>query len=432
MASTLSSCPNLGEGRVPAAKGEGGGPTGHPEPVDLDERVQDLLGEAVGEVTLVLPGGQVREGEHGNCRHGPGQLDRTGLLRGGAEVPGAGCDGGGHEQGGPDDPGRPPLPRRWAGDGSRAKGSVDGPEDRRERRHHLARVAAPVHRVLGQHAGDQRRQGGSLRHVQEACGPAARRRAPCIVREGIRTGQHPVEHHAEREDVGALVLGRPAPLLGRHVCRRAAVHLAPPEGLRHSQVEQLHAAVVAEEDVSGRQVAVDDPSRVGVGEAARHLDQHPQGLGERQGRGGEALRERLAVEELEDEVRPVVAPPHVVQGDDVRVGEAGGCLGLAQEPFLPSSRQDGAPQELECHRPSQVPVERLVDDAESAASQLTDDLETTDHRARRRCRSPRGSVGGAVAVGADQVLEKGRDAGRTWSGRSPSVPLPVVRHRHPR
>ena len=90
--------------------------------------------------------------------------------------------------------------------------------------------------------------------------------------------QHLVEHDAEREDVGAVIDGLPAHLLGRHVAHRAE-HRAragqrPRVGeqrrlgldrragrgqLGEAEVEDLDAAVARHEDVLRLQVAVDDP-----------------------------------------------------------------------------------------------------------------------------------------------------------------------------
>ena len=72
---------------------------------------------------------------------------------------------------------------------------------------------------------------------------------------GRRRRQHLVEHDAGREQVGAMIDGGPAQLLGRHVVERAQhqarrrhpgerSHLAAPRGalqeLRQAEVEHLH------------------------------------------------------------------------------------------------------------------------------------------------------------------------------------------------
>ena len=68
------------------------------------------------------------------------------------------------------------------------------------------------------------------------------------------------------------------------------------------------------------EVAVDDAARVRRGEALRHLRRPVQRGGQRDGSLVEAGPERLALEQLGDEVGLAVVDAHVVEGDDVRVG----------------------------------------------------------------------------------------------------------------
>ncbi len=177
---------------------------------------------------------------------------------------------------------------------------------------------------------------------------------------------------------------------------------------------------------------MDDAARVGVREAAGHLHGDAQGLCEGHGTGLESLGQGLAAEEFEDQVGAELTSPHVVEGDDVRVGEARRRLGLVQEPFLPRGGPDGGLQQLEGHRPSQLEIEGLVDDAEPATTQFPDDLEPADHRSRSGGRVPCGCVRGGRDLGADEVLEERGDAGRAWSGPNLGVRVPVVHRRHPK
>ena len=98
--------------------------------------------------------------------------------------------------------------------------------------------------------------------------------------------QHFVDHHAQGEDVGAVVDRLPADLLGRHVAHGAEddAHLGERVGhgrgllglwcadeFRHAEVEDFHAAIAGEEEVLRLQIAMDDATLVRRGESARDL-----------------------------------------------------------------------------------------------------------------------------------------------------------------
>ena len=81
-----------------------------------------------------------------------------------------------------------------------------------------------------------------------------------------------VEHDAEREHVAAAVDRLAEALLGRHVrdlaLERARLGLGRPvRRLRDPEVDDLHRAVVADQDVRRRHVAVDDAERRAIGPA---------------------------------------------------------------------------------------------------------------------------------------------------------------------
>ena len=103
--------------------------------------------------------------------------------------------------------------------------------------------------------------------------------------EGPLAAQHLVEHGAERKDVGAMVDGQAAHLLGRHVAERpehgagVGLHVGDAGFLRRrrrdrlgeTEVEDLDVIVAPDHDVLGLQIAMDDAARVGGGDAARDL-----------------------------------------------------------------------------------------------------------------------------------------------------------------
>ena len=122
-------------------------------------------------------------------------------------------------------------------------------------RNDAAGVARPAPAVLAQDRGHGLRRG--------------------VAAEGAAAAQHLVQHAAEAEDVGAVVDGVAAHLLGRHVADGAR---APSRGrsrarasgtrkprarrcrvlARQPEVEDLEAPVAGDEQVLGLEVAVDD------------------------------------------------------------------------------------------------------------------------------------------------------------------------------
>jgi hypothetical protein len=136
-----------------------------------------------------------------------------------------------------------------------------------------------------------------------------------------------------------MIGGLPADLLGGHVADRAhddagsrldrggrRRHLRRRGSgggleLRQAEVEDLHAAVVRDEEVLGLQVAVDDPLLVGRREPLRDLARVVDRLPRRERAAGKLLSKRLALEQLLDDVRRAVVGAGVVDREDVRVVE---------------------------------------------------------------------------------------------------------------
>ncbi len=82
---------------------------------------------------------------------------------------------------------------------------------------------------------------------------------------------------------------------------------------------------------------------------------------------GAQAGERRTLDQLGDEQRVPVLLPHLVEGHDPRVVEAGGRLGLAHHPL---SGLAVLLDRLHRDRPLEPPVPGLVDDAEPAAPSL--------------------------------------------------------------
>ena len=179
-------------------------------------------------------------------------------------------------------------------------------------------------------------------------------RRPARAGEGLPARRHFVEHDTEGEDVRARIGFVPFELFGRHVLERPedrpflrevrAPHHRwqgcdigschgmlpsrrllpsgrverPLECLRQTEVEELHSRL-REHHVARLQVAVDDSLPVRLVERVRDLDSEAKHLLRRESSPGEAILERLPLEELHDEVLDPAFAPDVVERADMRV-----------------------------------------------------------------------------------------------------------------
>ncbi len=190
------------------------------------------------------------------------------------------------------------------------------------------------------------------------------------------SGQHLVEHDAERVDVGLLVDVHALRLLGRDVVGRAE-HRA---GLGHpaldveragdAEVGDLRLAVAVQQDVLRLDVAMDETVAVREREPARDLDRQLERRRDRQWvRLLDQPLEVVAADELEhDELLPTVLAP-VDDRDDVRVREDGRRASLAPEPFdVLRLLQMALVEDLERDRTVEQPVVRPVDARHAAGA----------------------------------------------------------------
>jgi hypothetical protein len=201
---------------------------------------------------------------------------------------------------------------------------------------------------------------------------------PLLAAERPPAGEHLVDHHPQRPEVGRRPRALAAQLLGGHVGGGAdgdpllgdggGVH---PAG--EAEVEQLHPAVRQHHHVLRLEVAVHDAGRVRGGEGGGELAGDRGGVGDREAavrRAGEELGEGGAVVVGHDEeARPLVLAG-LVDGADVRMVEAGGGPRLAPE----ARRVGGAclaplEEELDRHLPPQLDVRGEVDHPHAAAAE---------------------------------------------------------------
>ena len=195
------------------------------------------------------------------------------------------------------------------------------------------------------------------------------------------------------------------------------------EGVGEAEVEQLHLAVLAEVDVSGREVAVDDAVRVRVSKSFGDLHADAQRLAKRNRVRIGPPSQRAASEQLHHQIWPFGGATHVEQRHDVRVAESRRRLRLPEQPLLahllPRACSDG----LERDQSAQLTVLRLVHHAEAAPPDLPDELEAADDRA-----GPEGAPEGGSRVNLlEHFGERARAdlRGRSLGAHGPR-PGPVV------
>ena len=149
------------------------------------------------------------------------------------------------------------------------------------------------------------------------------------------------------------------------------------EGLGDSEVHDLDRTVFQDPHVGRLDVPVDDPGRVGVGEAVRDRDQDFDLAENRQRlRAFDFLVEVFTREELLDDVGDPVFDSEVVNGRDVSVVEVAGKLRLPEEAALDLfvvqlARLDG-------DRALDVRVPTAVNSAEAAGTDLSGDFVLAD------------------------------------------------------
>ncbi len=311
------------------------GARGDAQAGDAAEGVEDLLGDAVAEVLLVAPGGEVAERQDGDRRR------FRGSRRGGVRRRGQGLEVEGE------------VGRRLVAVLGALRQAA--PHQPRDLRRQAERRRGEIRRLLAQDGGEGVGRGLAL--------------------EGALAGQQLVDHGAEGEDVGAGVGRQPARLLGRHVAggaeerageragdggrgggRLGRAHLGEPE------VEDLEVPVAGQEEVLGLEVAVHDAARVRGGDAAGELQRPAERGRGRRPAGAQPVAQRLAFEQLADQERRALVAAEVVDGEDVGVVERRRGARLALEPLQPL----GVPrhlrrQHLDRHLPPQPPVARPVD-----------------------------------------------------------------------
>ncbi len=202
------------------------------------------------------------------------------------------------------------------------------------------------------------------------------------------------EDDAEREDVASAVHFAAEGLLGRHVGdraeerpgrgSRAAREDAPGvvgasgrrDVCREAEVEHFHAPFRRDHHVRRLHVPVDHAALVRRSERLGHLPHQLEDLRERRGAPLDVGLERLSFDVLQGDEReplPVLLHlGHLVDDADRRMRELGGEPRLAEKPEPARVSPGALLQDLQRHRPVEVPVLREKDLAHPAGAERPD------------------------------------------------------------
>jgi hypothetical protein len=148
--------------------------------------------------------------------------------------------------------------------------------------------------------------------------------------------------------------------------------------------------VRVEQHVARLEVAVEHAALVRVRERLRDFAGDPQRLERIESRPRKPYVERLAAEQLEHEIGTRLASTCVVQGDDRGMVEAGHRFRLFAQPRSLQQLQLSLewPKDLDGDLAIQLGIECFVHGAESAASELAQDLESADESAAQKLTGP--------------------------------------------
>ena len=286
----------------------------------------------------------------------------------------------------------------------------DPPQPRRrrpgQRRDQLGHRREPRRRISREAARDH--PGQPVRTRRQRRRPALDRREQLDGGVGLErpTARHRlVERHAQGEHIAARVGRLAAELLGRHVRRRALdvgrrgrrragrAHRPADRCARDPEIRDADPTIVADQDVAGLDVAMDDPRRVRRAQAARRRrerldDRHPR----RPGR--EPRSERSPAHELHRQEHAAVALADIEHWHHVRMRELRHRPRLARQPLLIRLAEESLVQQLQRHLAIQHTIVRRPHHAHPSHPELLDQdiplrLAHPPSLWRRRTRRPR-------------------------------------------
>jgi hypothetical protein len=165
-----------------------------------------------------------------------------------------------------------------------------------------------------------------------------------------------------------------------------------------AEVGNFGRAVLGQQDVVGRQVAVHDAPQMGrVDRASQRLHQLGR-LARRLRLACDALRQAASLDQLERQKRLPVHLADVIQRHDVRMRQLGDDLGfVAKAGQLFRRRVFVVPQRLDGHQPIERSLPRPIDHAHASQSENAQRLVAGKFAEPRRRRDFRGANGSRVS-----------------------------------
>ncbi|WAS90916.1 hypothetical protein O0S08_32405 [Nannocystis poenicansa] len=305
---------------------------------------------------------------------------------------------------------RHPAERQDAGDQGHPRGPAGDPTLPSPRHRRLDRAEQRVHRLparLGPRVQPPFRERCEPPRHRPGHRPVPQRLAYRVgVGVGRRAlaGEQLADHDAVPVDVAHDPGGPALALLRRHVSR-GPEHRADDRGVQgrsaglprelarvqagEAEVHDAHAAVFADHHVVGFEVAMDEPAVVRRRQPAtglqRDLEAHVDGRSMR----AQPVAQRVADDQLHRQVDAALVLAGLVDRHDVRVGQAGQRLRLAQQAGLCRGAGVGRAEQLERDAAPEQLVARQVDLAHAAASEHAEQRVAADPRGRREALRPR-------------------------------------------
>ena len=248
---------------------------------------------------------------------------------------------------------------------------------------HVGSGSGSVGWILGQQVSDQRIEvGGCARAYRCHCQGRLMLVLPehgkrIVAGERWMTGEHGVQHASQRVQVRARVHRSAAGLFGGHVRAGADGHVRGGEvslllvgEAGDAEVADFYRAPGGEEDVGRLDVSMHHSLGVCYGERVTGLAGDVDCLVDRQRAAGEQRLDAGPVDEFHHQVRHIVIRAHVVDSDDIWMGEAAGRSGLPVEPLQHGRVRRICPvEQLDCDGASESFVNATPDRRHAPAAQ---------------------------------------------------------------
>jgi hypothetical protein len=204
-----------------------------------------------------------------------------------------------------------------------------------------------------------------------------------ITVEGIATGEHFIEDHAEREEIRTGILSAAenlfwAPISGSAADRGVRALMASEAS--HAEVGEFDAIIGSDDDVGGFDVAVDDGAAMRDGKSDGNVSGPFASGGKRNAALGNDFFEGLAFDQFHDEVGSLrgLLDAHVVNGDDAWMRQLCNDACFAEEVVARVAPGEFRSEELDGHGAVDEGVMGTNDAAVGAGAKGFEDLVTSN------------------------------------------------------